>query len=457
MWPVSGRWSDSPSRPMGPERPGKHVEEQPCEAASPWHFERLLLRRVLPRLLEQERPRHRRGGGVRQNLALTPARGRLIGAPRLSRLARCALVSPPAGPPFPYLGLKAGEEEPLNPEPEMQHPSTSDTAVGLLTRIATAQSELASQVTTPDDRERVMSSLVTGLEQLNELLGRFSAVDMGLIGAAATVVQGERQIRAIEEQTSTLNAGQFAMWRQTMEGRTYLAWESAASTLLRSMAQRDRMVSDALDQDLTSDEYRRPPKVPLQRAPKAVAKPEMSAYRVKEPPGWLLSLAGFSVLWLVVEVVIGWFGAAGLLNNWLVLGIVVALAFAGELFGSWTVRPQYAQDMAAYEKYRAESADVRAENARLQAEAEEAEAAWSARLHAGFGVRPDSPVVEWMADPRARQSLETVRRTLSEGRGTFPSPESLPALVLPDAKLAAGGDPDAYVNRLLHRFAESVA
>lgn len=345
----------------------------------------------------------------------------------------------------------------MNLEPGMQHPSTSATAVGLLTRIATAQSELASQVTTPDDRERVMSSLVTGLEQLNELLGRFSAVDMGLIGAAATVVQGERQIRAIEEQTSTLNAGQFAMWRQTMEGRTYLAWESAASTLLRSVAQRDRMVSDALDQDLASDKYRRPPRVALQKEPKSVAKPEMSAYRVKEPPGWLLSLAGFSVLWLLVEVVIGWFGAAGLLNNWVVLGIVVALGVAGELFGSWTVRPQYAQDMAAYEKCRAKSAVVRAENLRLRAEADEAEAAWSARLRAGLGVRPDSTAVEWMADPNARQLLDEVGQTLAEGRGTFPSPESLPALVLPDSKPAAGTDPDAQVNRLLHRFARSLA
>lgn len=346
----------------------------------------------------------------------------------------------------------------MNPEPWMQQPSaTSHTGTGLLNRIAAAQSALAGPVTAPDDREQVMGNLVTGLDQLNELFGRFSAADMGLIGAAATVIQGERQIRAIEEQTSTLKAGQFAMWRQTMEGRTYLAWESAASTLLRSVAHRDRMVSDALERDLASEEYRRPPKVALQKEPQAVAKPVMSAYRVKEPPGWLLMLGGFSMLWLLVEVVIGWFGAAGLLNNWLVLGIVVTLMVAGEMFGSWTVRPQYGLDMAAYEEYRAESAAVRAENLRLQAETGDAEATWATRLQVGLGVRPDSVKVDWMADPNARQALEEVRRTLAEGRGTFPSPESLPALVLPESRLAAGGDPDAHVNRLLHRFAQSLA
>ena len=324
-------------------------------------------------------------------------------------------------------------------------------------RISRAQSALASQALPPDGRETVMQGLVTGLDQLNGLIEAVSAADLGLnLGSVATVAQEELQIRPIREQTETLNAGQSAMWHQTMEGRTYLAWECTAASLLRMVENRDDMVAAAVRADLASEAYYAPEEPVRVAKEQPVAEPEIDAYRYREAPVFLSGLTAISMVWLLVELVIGAFGAEGLLNSWAVLGITGTLAWLGRLFATERVRPQYEYDKVQYAAYveRCDRVDDANRESRAGYNAERE--AWVRTVQVGVGVTPDGPSFDWIDDSAQREALTPVREMLEQGRKTFPRPEMLPLLALPDAKASAGVDPDTRLNQLLRGFTVAV-
>ena len=324
---------------------------------------------------------------------------------------------------------------------------------GVGARINRAQVALTAKALPPDGRETVMHGLATGLDQLKGLIEAVLATDMRLnLGSVATVVQGEPQIRAISEQTDTRIAGPSAISRHTMEGRTYLAWQGAAASLLRTVENRDDMVAAALRADLASEAYRAPEQpVPVAQE-QPVAKPDIDAYRYQEAPVLLTGLTAISMVWLLVEVVLGVFGAEGLLNSWAVLGITVTLAWLGKVLATERIRPQYESDTLQYAAYlercdRVDDAN-RESRAGYQAERE----AWARRVQLGVGIAPDGPSFDWIKDPAQREALTSVRQMLEQDRKTVPSPEMLPVLALPDAKETAGADPDTQLDQLLRAF-----
>ena len=213
---------------------------------------------------------------------------------------------------------------------------------GVGARMKQAQVALAAKALPPECRETVMHGLVTALDELRGLIEAVSATDMRLNPAGvATVAAGEPQIRALREQTHMLDAGPDALSHQTMEDRTYHAWEGAAASLLRTVGNRDDMVAAAVEADLAAEGVPRPEQpVPLAHEP-PMAKPEIDAYRYREAPLLLTGLTAISMVWLLVEVVIGVFGVEGLLNSWAVLGITVTLAWLGRVLATERIRPQY--------------------------------------------------------------------------------------------------------------------
>lgn len=259
----------------------------------------------------------------------------------------------------------------------------------------------------------------------------------------------ERLVNGVEKLPGE-NSYEFAQWRQTPEGRSYLSWEQAAKKIVLLSRQRDVLAQQLRDRLWQLSDSERPEAV--------------LPYRDEDQ---LLSLRSdthgnaSTVFTGVVGVGLGalaWWGGSALRNpdaatllgmlghavSWPVFLIAILLVLAGLFLivvggrGLYQ-RPQKLAELRALE--------ARHEQERTEYQAKLAEAAeWDAGAPEHIGVRRDEDP-QWLdaADERFLQQIIVV---LQGSRTTLPPPEECPVLQIP----AIQADPSTGFGQGMNRI-----
>lgn len=297
------------------------------------------------------------------------------------------------------------------------------------------------------------SDLSTRAAAFTSLAENLLGADTSMLALATVqVIEGERQVAAIREQTETLNAGQFALWRQTPEGQVYLEWQRAALAYIKLLTDRTALFAAAQQED--DDELAR--RTPRPDTPEAVGLPKKPEPRLPSSYERVWTALFFAVaagaVWLLVEIVLSIVGKAGLINNWGLLAILIGLGWIVARVNAMGLKAarESAHYYRAVDEWAGRVKRIESQNAaaveRHQQQLTNRLDDMSAQLGRRFGEK-----VSWAAADVPASVETAVRDTLLHGRERFPAPDDLPELKVPAVR-ADLGPASIRANRLLTAF-----
>lgn len=254
----------------------------------------------------------------------------------------------------------------------------------------------------------------------------------------------------LDRLTAVTSVGFFASWRQTPEGRNYLAWEKGAKSILRISMQRDVFVSQLPKQLWNANS------VPPRPAEFKQAEPIKEDF-IKPPvepntywevmAGHALMLSAFTAAVAVVAFLIWYIGhlfnpALSFLPFFIwcliVFVTLIVLAIVFKVSNSREVKRQNRIESQAADRAYNDAVqnyyDMKIESERLWVN-------WQTKYNAELkanGYKPDARVT-WTSSAD-RQYLNSLVDTIQHSRERLPAPEDLPELRMPGFAARRGGN-----------------